>query len=323
MPQKQIARRHHYIPEFYLKRWASKGRLSVYTKPYGGVVRTKPKYPKETGWIDKLYALDGVPEDRSSAFEEEFLSPVDHRASLVLAKMEANVRGFTSAERVAWTQFMLSLVLRHPENVKAVKDRLAETLLVVDQSAEKRWRAVRGASDPKTLAEALSAELARNPDSVSRHGLNLIAQTMASEKIGSHIINMKWGSLLMPVGLPELMTSDRPVHWFGALRDDNCHIIMPVGPKRIFYATNTLEMASTLSSVSPIEIRDFINSHTVRRAVSRVYAMSNSHVNYVQEFMGVDPEVTVADIITRKQPVKELRREKRKVAALRMRGKRS
>jgi len=314
MKPKQVARRHHYIPQFYLKRWTSNGLLVEYSKPYGNTIKVQRRYTKQVGWIDRLYTLDGVSEERSAIYEEHFLSPVDSRAADVLAKMERKVRDITPAERVAWAQFILSLVLRHPENVTSVKERLAESLLIVDDVSQRRWRKARRPQDPNLLSEALRQEAEANPAEVSRRGLQLMFEMMANERIGTHLINMHWGSIPLPPGIPALLTSDRPVHWFGALRDNNCHIMMPVGPKRIFWAANTYEIADIIRSTNPFRLHAFMNSSTVRRAVKSVYGMSDTHISYVQDFMGVDPEVTIADMIIHKLPASRIRREKRKLA---------
>lgn len=314
MTQKQVARRHHYIPQFYLKRWTSAGKLVEYSKPYGNKVGVNRRVTKQVGWVDRLYTLKGVPEEYAAIFEHQFLSPVDNAAADVLTKMERNVLGFNAAERVAWAQFVLSLVLRHPENVASIQERYSESLLVVDRDAEKRWSKVRRPSDPNTFAEAMKEEMERNPDDISRRGLKLMFEMMENEKIGSHLFGMKWGSIYLPTHIPALLTSDRPVHWFGALQDENCHIMMPVGPKRIFWAANNIRMASFIRSINPLRLQEFMNANTVRRAAKFVYGLSDRHIDYVQSFMGVDPEVTVADIVTQKSTASEIRRRKRLAA---------
>ena len=122
------------------------------------------------------------------------------------------------------------------------------------------------------------------------------------EKIGTHIVHMNWGSYSLPFQLPELLTSDRPVHWFDPPQSEGCHILMPVSPKRIFWATNTTDMALTIRTRPPADLLAFMNQHTVKRAVRYVYGQSDRHLAYVQEQMGVNPEVTIPDKLMRMQP---------------------
>lgn len=109
MKQTQVSWRHHYIPQFYLKRWANnKGQLVEFSKPYGPLIKPQRRYPSETGFMDKLYAIEGVPEHLTHYFELKFFRPVDTMASVVLDKMERGGKNFSASERTAWGRFILS-----------------------------------------------------------------------------------------------------------------------------------------------------------------------------------------------------------------------
>jgi hypothetical protein len=52
--------KHHYIPKFYLKRWAAaNGRLTEYSRPFQ---RVEPRWthPDGTGYERGLYAINGM-----------------------------------------------------------------------------------------------------------------------------------------------------------------------------------------------------------------------------------------------------------------------
>jgi hypothetical protein len=93
--------RHHYLPEFYLKRWASKGRLVEFSKPYGETVRIRRPSPRATGFEDAKQFLSDIPLLEKSFIEENFFSPVDSRASDVISKIERGENRFSGKERVA------------------------------------------------------------------------------------------------------------------------------------------------------------------------------------------------------------------------------
>ena len=125
MPQ-QPSWRHHYLPEFYLQRWTSARdstgtrKLVEFSKPYGNTVRPRFVTPKATGFLDSRRELEGLLPEHAQAMENTFFKPVDTKASTVLGKMEAGVLEFTDAEKSAWAQFLMSLVLRHPENLRGM-----------------------------------------------------------------------------------------------------------------------------------------------------------------------------------------------------------
>lgn len=296
MPQKQFSKNHHYIPEFYLKRWTSGGELVQFSKPHGNIVKPRRVYPSQTGFVRKLYALEGVPDELSSKLEDEYFKPVDTRAADALTTMESQGTVITDIERVGWGQFLLSLVFRHPENVSAVKERFRNEVLIVTPESERRWKRTRKPTDPPTLKEVIEEQVARDPTRVSRAALDLLAGAVSNEKVGQHLVNMIWGSLTLPIQLPALFTSDRPVHWFSPLSAPGCHIVMPIGPKKIFWAANTDEMAMWIRTRPVDHMVEFINQQTIRRAQNYVYAMTDKRLSYVQALMGINPEKTIADI---------------------------
>lgn len=313
MPQLQLSWRHHYIPEFYLKRWcAANGKLVEFSKPYRNIVKPKRVSPRETGFIDRLYALEGLPEIYSAQVESEFFRPIDGLAATVLQKMESNTKLLEAEERVAWTQFLISLIYRTPENIAATQARLSESLLVTSKEAERRWRKSWEPGRPKTLRAAMEQAIEEDPTRVRRQVLEIVAGNSSSEKIGTGIARMFWGSMRMPLTVPGLYASDRPLHWYGGLEDENCHILMPLGPKRVFWATRTSAMAETIRSQQPETIAKFLNEQTVRRARKYVYSMSDAGLKFVQENMGTDQEASLIDLLTKLPSDKELRQRDKK-----------
>lgn len=296
MPQQQVSWRHHYLPEFYLKRWASNCKLVEFSRQYKDVV--KPRYcsPRATGFVNANEFLADLPLVEKAFYEEKFFSPVDSRAADVLTKMESDVRRFTAEERTAWAQFVMTLVFRHPSYIQHIQARLHENILVVTPNSEKAWRRRREKDDPHRLVDKIRQELERNSEELSRHSLELANAMMASQRIGTHLVNMIWGQTPIHPLAPGLFTSDRPVYWHGALEEDDCHIIMPVGPKRIFWAVNKPEMSDMIRWVHNEAMVRFMNEQVTRRSLKYVYAMGDREQPYLQEFMGVDPEETVIDL---------------------------
>ncbi|WP_267427742.1 DUF4238 domain-containing protein, partial [Methylobacterium sp. GC_Met_2] len=282
-----------------------------FSKPFGSVVDPQRVSPRGTGFVKKLYMLEGVSRGSSSLLEENFFKPIDDRGAIVLKKFECGQKVFDGAERVAWTQFILSLLFRHPENVAAVKSRLFDTLTKTSASAEWRWRRQRKPGDASSLHRAMHHEIEQDPAQVQRQALQVVADLAASERIGTPIAKMFWGSTLLPLSVEPLFSSDRPVLKFGGLDDAGCHILMPIGPRRIFWAANSREMANTIMMRAHAPIAGFINQQTVRRAVRYVYAMSDNRLTYVQENMSVEPDPSSAEMIAMLDRRSALRRMKR------------
>ena len=75
--------RHHYVPQFLLRRWINAaGKLRTYTMRDGRLTR-KDMGPKSTGYENGLYALVagvlGFPEDH---LEKRLFGPIDNDAAV-------------------------------------------------------------------------------------------------------------------------------------------------------------------------------------------------------------------------------------------------
>ena len=225
-------RRHHYIPQFYLSRWTDKHhKLIEFSKPHGNIVKTRYVSTKQTAWEDKLYELEGLSAEFAQTAEERFFQPVDTRAAEALASMEAGKINLSARDRVAWSQFLLTLALRTPEHVRATVARMHQLMENVTPASEKRWRKQRNPSDPKTMLSAVLEPV--NKARAQRKALESLMEVSGSDKLGNALISMQWGSRDLPFYVPALFTSDRPLQWFGALGTDDCHILLPIGPKRL------------------------------------------------------------------------------------------
>jgi hypothetical protein len=301
------SRRHHYIPEFYLKQWTGKdGLLVQYSKPWENRVKPKRVYPRQTGFEDRLNELDGLPEHARQRLETHFYSPVDSAAASVLHALKAGQHAFSRRERLAWTRFMTSLIVRNPENVRAAIARLTENIDKVDKETERLYQAKRAPDAPETFKEYIQQVDLK--DDLSRAAKEAIASVVDNGLVVKHIADMHWGALTLSFDAPPLLTSDRPLFIFKGLSDPDCQVLMPLGPKVVFYAVNHIEIAHSFSFLSPFEVANGINDVVVRRAEKYVYAMSDRHSAYVQANMGISQESPIAAM---RHPRAERRRRKR------------
>ena len=290
---KNVPWRHHFIPEFYLKRWTANGQLVEFSQPYGKIVKPKRVYPSVTGFVPGLYHLEGLPPEAHQQLEPAFFRPVVTQAATILRAMEAGQKGFNTRERSAWARFLMSLLLRTPEALEAAKARLAEDILTTDAASERRYRRHRRPGDPPTFREYIAE--ADSKDAISREAVETMVLTADSRKVGEHLIHMQWGSLRLPVFVPALMTSDRPLLVDNALEHPQCTLLLPIGPKRIFYAVNDRALAAQLRLMRPHALVRRINEGVVKRAAKYVYAMGDDQLAYVQKNMGTAQEPTLPE----------------------------
>ncbi len=128
-PQKQVPKKHHFIPQFYLERWTINGRLAVYRRanPRSNVVSVHLKPPKTTGWHDGLYDFHLGIGPNKHALEVGVFRPVDGFAAQALALLEKGAEVRDARLREAWVLFLISLIIRHPTDIRTLRRTLLPT----------------------------------------------------------------------------------------------------------------------------------------------------------------------------------------------------
>lgn len=150
--------KHHYIPVFYLKRWLNAdGKVCEFSRPYNNEVKVRYVHPDGTGYLRRLYALQNFPEDLAHQVEHQFFRPIDSLAATALAILEGStLETWTIDTRSAWSRFMLSLMLRCPEDIEIFRRQWRGHYLSTSGRLEAKYDELRGAQDPPTFAEYLA-----------------------------------------------------------------------------------------------------------------------------------------------------------------------
>ncbi len=278
--------KHHYLPEFYLKQWAGEDRkLCQYSKVHGNRIFTRRVFPSETGFLNRLYSVDGASEDLEHRVEEDFYSPADSKAaqsmSLLLSgtqKIDLNISQVSS-----WSRFLLSLMLRMPEDVAMLKKRWRNAMLDVSDDAEADYKARRQPNDPETFREFIHAR----PNHVfEQEALELLVNLNDSELTGNLLNSMNWHIIDLAKSKFELFLSDRPLFVLRPLGDEDGTLCLPVGPHSLFIASKKSEDINRFLSTKPdSNVRD-VNRIVVSQAVKFAYATSDAPLRFMQNNFG-------------------------------------
>ncbi|WP_188312143.1 DUF4238 domain-containing protein [Salinarimonas soli] len=285
--------RHHFIPEFYLKRWSLGGtKLVQFSRPYGSTVKPKTLSPRETGFQDKLYTLAGLDPELAQALEEQYFQKIDGAAADALARLHAKPGSeLTKRERVGWTQFLVSLWTRNPEEVEATKQVYAANWTKTTPKMEEAYFSAKRPNDPPTFAEYLATV---SKEFVERNAMLALANRGKPLHSTLHIANMKWGSLKTPFWTEALLTSDRPIIRYGGLAIDDAYIVMPIRPKHIFFSVNTPYAGRALIEQEPSKLVAEMNKQVTQQAHWFVYATTDRPLVFVQEHMSQKPAPIIA-----------------------------
>ncbi|MGH0315193.1 DUF4238 domain-containing protein [Sinorhizobium meliloti] len=202
--------KHHYIPAFYLKRWAGPdGKVTEFTKPHRRVV-VRRIMPERTGYQERLYELKGYEPELAQQVEQKFFKAIDTWASGALDMLErhGHYAPWNSHNRSAWTRFILSLLLRCPEDIALFREWWHTDFGRTDEAAEARYRAEPDSGDPETFAEFLNS---RPLGLKERYHYQVLFSLIDHGSIGGEMNDMHWRVLQTPTEAPTLLTSDRPI----------------------------------------------------------------------------------------------------------------
>ncbi len=111
----------HFNPQFYLQRWVdpTHGKVNHYYYIDSNRLLPGRSGTKSLGCAEGLYEIRGVNEENKDCLETEHYKQLDDKASKVVHKLiETGVSSLNQADRQSWADFILSMMVRHPAQVR-------------------------------------------------------------------------------------------------------------------------------------------------------------------------------------------------------------
>lgn len=281
-------KKHHYIPAFYLKRWAVDGKVTEFRRWPRDIV-PKRVSAEATGFKKCLYELKGHEAEFAQQVEEKFFKPVDTQAHRALEMLEnhGHYANWCSRTRSSWSQFILSLLLRTPEDIGLLREWWQEEFGRTDNEIEERYRAVRLESSPETFSEFLEGQ----PLGVKeRYQFEILFSLIANENVGAAINNMHWRVLQTPLNAPTLLTSDRPVLRTSNIKGPRGHVALPIGPRLLFIASLDAQFLEQVLEADQVGVVKEVNRQVVEGAVHYVYGADESQYRSIKDRFGKTPQ---------------------------------
>jgi len=288
--------KHHYIPAFYLRRWAVDGMVMQFMKVHGGEIKPLPRAPEATGFENRLYEMKGHDPAVAQMFEELYFKPLDTKAAEALEMLyrHGHLAPWTSESRTDWTRFMLSLLLRCPEDIKRFREWWSEDFGRTDPETEATYLAQRQPGAPETFSEFLVGQPERVREATMFKMLNTLLE---GESVGTHINQMHWRVLRTPDSAPLLLTSDRPVIRTNGLDSAGSHIALPIGPRFLFLASHDTEFLQGILKANQTALVKECNRQVVGAAVRLVFATDERQKPFIKKWFGKQPQPRLMDQI--------------------------
>ncbi|MBZ5763574.1 DUF4238 domain-containing protein [Rhizobium sp. VS19-DR104.2] len=284
---------HHYIPQFYLRRWANKGRkVCRFSKPYDRIL-PKMTAISGTGGMDRLYEMKTVSPEFAQWFEKGSLKAIDTAANNVLDLLEAGkLDHLTSDQRSMWARFLMSMLMRGPRDIEVMQASYAQEWQALIPEIVAEFKASEN-EITRGLAANVPAMLAPGSPLLADWGLEAAIGLMDHAGIGNIIINMEWIVRDMPESAPELLTSDRPIMKSGELVASDDFVMLPIGPRTLFIAVGNAETVGRVQAYDPAAQAAAVNRFIVERAQECVYGTDDAQLEFVREYMGTKPIKTL------------------------------
>ena len=288
MQKSNPPKKHHYIPAFYLRQWQdSNNKLFEFSKPRAGIEK-KTVSAEATGFEQRLYELRGFEPELAQQMEDRFFKPLDTAGSQALAILECKFdTPLTKKTASDWTRFVMSLLLRCPEDIKLFKHKWHTQFYPASPEDEQEYLSIRGEGDPPSLAEFMdNFSVARREE----HAYKIFMRLVDNKEIGNRFINLHWHVLELENSPFPLMTSDRPVIRTNGIDVKWGHLALPIGPRRLFLAYRDEDFMDELRKKSHKWIASECNRHIVEGAQRFVYSQDDRQHRFIENRFGKNPQ---------------------------------
>lgn len=281
--------RHHYIPQFYLRRWTGiDGRLERYTKPYPNRLDIKRRPTKAVGWWDDLYIAPENDPHKNYFLEWGFFRQLDDRAARVVQKLNATPIPTLSAQEISvWSTFLMSLLHRTPENLAAYKETAGRIYDETVPEIRDRYDELRTPHDPETVEEYEASLTAEDRE---RAVMRNFASSIANPNIGNFLNSLHWSALDLPDDCPDYLLSDDPLARTNGLKKADGHLAIPLSPRRLAVGVYDHNFRNELLRMRPRELVKQMNTWTVEGARHFVVSPDLQQTRFIKNRFGVNPK---------------------------------
>ena len=278
--------RHHFVPEFYQRRWAGDDRRIERYQRFDNNVARHRVFPAASGYRKNLYRHPRAEMDEWSAQMAEWavFQVIDSYAAAALDALLSDRNAIRNDEvRSHWAVFLRTMLMRTPYQMQAVLASLEKIWREADVS--EKYDKMRKPGMPKSANEFLEM---LNPDAAKESAFGMFVDAMGRDKTTRYITSLPWRIVDCSEASHQLLLSDHPVVLV-PLQTDNGHIAMPLSPTKILLAAGN---GGVKSRANAMKVRDSVhamNRLTVRRATECVIATNRSQEKFIKRHFGVEP----------------------------------
>jgi hypothetical protein len=279
--------RHHFVPQFLLRRWATSGKSVAYFFEAAAdrVIENPKALVASACQIADLNTFFGVRAADRDFPETGFFTPiVDTPAARALdVILEKGIRSLTAAQRVDWARLLVSFAVRTPETLRDMGPK--ETTKAVDLVEA-------AASGPPDDERKVTAIIQANMALFKRNFPLRAAMELSTdpEKLAA-VDGMTWWMRrfrrpVILIGDRPLLTPPRAPSPCGIpLNDPKCLIVLPISPTVVFFASSTPKIWDKTRTMPLSKVAAMVNEETIWRS-SCVYFPNKTLGSFVMPRIG-------------------------------------
>lgn len=241
--------------------------------------------PKSTAYEQDIFALtrSTVGGNDQQFVETHCLQRIDSIAARILRKIETTgLTSLTPEDQSNWVFFLISLRLRHPENLHYIKTKATQYFKDSLNERPEEYDAISKAFDPPTLEEFVEKHI---PGLAENFGLINFEQRIYCENLFKKMLRKSRWILQDFQGLKNhLILADYPSIYTAGIDDPNLVIILPIGPQKAFIATNP-QNGDIIAQQSQKNLLRWINEMSINQARYRIYAQDMSPRRFILNHM--------------------------------------
>ncbi|WP_280139972.1 DUF4238 domain-containing protein [Rhizobium sp. Leaf391] len=277
------------MPQFYLKPWlGADNKLTEYRRlkfPHEQFPRLeiKRRGTGETGYAENLYIIPGATPETKQNIEKIFMGAVDKKAADARDQLlQSNIP--TDPElRHAWARFLLSLIIRTPEEIRAFKVKVIRDMDVPDPAFQARYDQVRKENWPSTLEDYMKLE---SPKMLERTAIMVATKLIQNENVLRTFMGAMWWVLDTSAVSRRILTSDHPVIMTNGLGRPDGHFALPLSPTKVFVAFMNAEFGEAVRRIPIGRIVREVNDGVIGGGRRSVYAADEQSTTEVKKRMG-------------------------------------
>ncbi|MCC7268483.1 MAG: DUF4238 domain-containing protein [Caulobacteraceae bacterium] len=271
---------HHYVPKFLIREWADeKGEVQSYRR-IRGTLEIRRATPAATGYAIDLYTIPSrTSQEARQEVETRFMQRVDSMGAAILRELvETGKRPQDSKRASAWTRFLMSMINRSPQRIRAIAEMARSHDYSNLDELEPEYQRRRAPHWPPTIYDYIAENRMDFDEELAKGALTRVID---SSRVGEVINNLRWAVVQIENADWTFLLSDAPVS-YGNFKNDDAILIMPIGPRSAFLAAKRADFLDALQH--KVRTRDFVrqlNEDTVRRARDVVIASDRKQTRFI------------------------------------------